>query len=95
MDTYENIRTRRSNRKLKATPISRAELEKILQAGRLAPCGGNSQSTHFIVIENKQALQDLAVIAREEFAKMTVTENTYKSLKNSIQASKRGTYVFH
>lgn len=80
MNAYEAISTRRSTRKLKDTPSSRAALEKILTAGRLAPCGGNSQTTHFIVIENKHILTELAQLAQEEFAKMEVTENTYKSV---------------
>lgn len=95
MNTYEAICTRRSTRKLKAEPISQAELDQVLQAGRVAPTGGNSQSAHFIVIENKKILDELAALAREEFAKMEVTAGTYKSLKNSINASKRGTYAFH
>lgn len=57
--------------------------------------GGNSQSTHFLVVENQEILKQLAELAKEEFAKMEVTENTYKSLVNSIQASKGGNYVFH
>lgn len=95
MNVDEAIRTRRSSRKLKDTPVSRDELNKVLDAGRRAPSGGNSQTTHFIVIENKKVLNDLASLAREAFAEMTVTEDMYISLKNSINASKRGNYVFH
>lgn len=95
MNIYEAIRTRRSVRKLKKEPVSREELNRVLEAGRMAPSGANSQTTHFIVIEKPEVLDELAELAREEFAEMEVTENTYVSLKNSINASKRGNYVFH
>lgn len=42
MDVYEAIKTRRSTRKFKKEPVARDALEKIVEAGRLAPCGGNS-----------------------------------------------------
>ena len=42
-----------------------------------------------------KVLKDLAEIARDEFSKMEVNEDTYVSLRNSILASKRGDYVFH
>lgn len=80
---------------MKNTPVTRDELQKVLQAGRMAPCGGNSQTTHFIVIENKAILDELASLVQDEFAKMEIREDTYKSLKASISTSKRGNYVFH
>ena len=40
-------------------------------------------------------LDNLAELAREEFAKMEIRKDTYKSLVNSINASKKGNYVFH
>lgn len=70
-------------------------IEQVVEAGRYAPSGGNSQSTHFIVIENKEVLDKLAELAKTEFAKMEVKPDTYKSLVNSINASKSGNYVFH
>lgn len=89
------IKSRRSTRKFKNEMVPEKLIEQIVEAGRYAPSGGNSQSTHFIVIENKEVLVKLADLAKEEFAKMEVTENTYKSLVNSINASKNGNYVFH
>lgn len=74
---------------------SRERIEQVIDAGRHAPSGSNSQSTHFIVIANRGLLDEVARIARTEFAKMEVTPDTYISLKHSIVASRRGTYVFH
>lgn len=70
-------------------------VEQVVEAGRYAPSGGNSQSTHFIVIENREVLDKLAAMAKAEFAKMEVAADTYRSLANSINASKNGNYVFH
>jgi len=89
------IKSRRSTRKFKDEMVPEEMIHQVIEAGRYAPSGGNSQSTHFIVIQRKQVLDKLADLAREEFAKMEIQENTYKSLVNSINASKKGNYVFH
>ncbi|MBB2181856.1 nitroreductase [Lachnospiraceae bacterium MD1] len=89
------IKSRRSTRRFKEKIVPEEILHQVIEAGRYAPSGGNSQSTHFIVIQKKQVLDKLADLAREEFAKMEIQENTYKSLVNSINASKKGNYVFH
>ena len=95
MDALEAIRTRRSTRKMKDAPVEREKLEAVIEAGRLAPSGGNSQTTRFIVIQDRAVLDDLAALAEREFAQMEIRPDTYRSLKNSILASKRGGYVFH
>lgn len=89
------IKSRRSTRKFKPDMVPAELLEKVLEAGRYAPSGGNCQSTHFIVIKNREILQNLAKLAKQEFSKMEITPDTYKSLVHSITASKQGEYVFH
>ncbi len=95
MYTLEVIKTRRSTRKFKQEQLPREIVEEIVEAGRYAPSGGNSQTTHFLVIQNKEVLEKLATLAREAFAQMEVTADTYRSMANSINASKKGSYVFH
>jgi len=95
MNVFECIETRRSTRRFLDTPVEKEKIEKIVEAGRFAPCGGNNQTTHFIVVTNKDVMAELAVIAKEEFAKMETYEGMYKSLANSINSSKKGNYVFH
>ena len=95
MNAIEAIMTRRSTRSYKPDAVEREKLEKIIEAGRYAPSGGNNQSNHFIVIQNNEVLQKLAKLAEEAFAKMEVTENTYSSLKSSILQSKKGGYIFY
>ncbi|MCR5737385.1 MAG: nitroreductase family protein [Eubacterium sp.] len=91
----EFIKSRRSTRKYKDKEVEREKLEQVIEAGRYAPSGGNSQSTHFIVIKDQKILGELAKMVEQEFAKMEITPGLYRSLVNSINASKRGGYVFH
>lgn len=94
-EMLEFIKSRRSTRKFKDTMVPKEMLDAVVEAGRYAPSGGNSQSTHFIVVKNKEVLNKLANLAKEEFAKMEAGPDTYKSLVHSITASKSGNYIFH
>ena len=95
MNILKIIKTRRSTRSFKEIEVEKEKLDQIIEAARYAPSGGNNQSSHFIVIQNKQFLDELANIAQVEFSNMEVTEDMYKSLKSSILQSKKGNYVFH
>ena len=94
MDTYETIITRRSTRKYKSDAIEPEKLQKVIDAGRYAPSGGNNQSNHFLVVQKAAVLKDLISLSEAAFAKMEADEHTYPSLRNSILASKKGGYVF-
>ena len=94
-EALELIRTRRSTRAYSDKPVENELLEQLLEAGRYAPSGGNSQTTHFIVIENKEVLAELAELVQQEFAKMEATPGMYRSMASSITRSKAGGYVFH
>lgn len=95
METLEAIITRRSTRRYSEEIPERTQVEKVIEAGRYAPSGGNNQTTHFIVFSDKEILSEMADLVCREFARMEVTEDTYSSLKNSINASKKGGYIFH
>lgn len=90
----ETIYKRRSTRSYLDTQLEEAHLEDILLAGRHAPSGGNNQTSHFLVMQNKKVLEDLKALVQAEFAKMEVTEGMYKSLASSITRSKEGNYDF-
>ena len=94
MNTFANIITRRSTRKYLDKEVSQELLEKIIETGRYAPSGGNSQSNHFLVIQNKQIIDHLVKMVERAFSQMEITENMYRSLQNSINLSKKGGYVF-
>ena len=94
MDAFEAIITRRSTRNFKPDTVEKVKLEKILEAGRYAPSGSNSQTNHFFLIQDPAVIAKLASLAEAAFAEMEITENTYVSLKNSITRAKKGGYVF-
>ena len=95
MDAIEAILTRRSTRRFRDKPIDERVLNEIIEAGRYAPSGGNSQTNHFFVITDREILKRLADIARDAFSKMEIFEGMYRSLQSSILQSKTGSYVFH
>jgi len=64
LDALEAIRKRRSVRKYTGEPIPREDLEKIVDAGRLAATGSNKQPWDFIVITNRETINKLKVAAR-------------------------------
>lgn len=94
MDALEAIMTRRSTRKYKADEVGESELGKVIEAGRMAPSGGNSQKCHFLVVTDRDVLMKLETLTEQAFAKMDETEGMYGSLRNSIRLSKKGGYHF-
>jgi len=64
MDALEAIYKRRSVRKYTGEPIPREDLEKIVNAGRLAATGNNRQPWDFIVVTDREMIEQLKVAAR-------------------------------
>jgi len=60
MDFYEVIKTRRSVRSYADRPVDPAVLERILDAGRLAPSANNAQPWHFVVVRDAERRRKLA-----------------------------------
>jgi len=54
------IRTRRSERRMWPSPLPRADLETIVEAGLWAPSGSNQQPWHFVVVTRRDVIKDLA-----------------------------------
>ena len=65
----ELIRSRRSKRLYKDTPVERDVIEKILEAARLAPSGHNEQTTEFVVIQGKEKVHEIARVTAGCLAK--------------------------
>lgn len=95
MDALTLITTRRSTRQYQDRPVEPALLRQIVEAGRYAPSGGNSQTTRFFVITDGAVLTELAALVKAEFSRMEVTPGMYRSLAGAIRASKGERYVFH
>ena len=61
------IRERYSVRKYADTPIEPEKLEKILEAGRLAPTGHNAQPQRIYVLQSEEALAKIRGLTRCAF----------------------------
>ncbi len=62
METLDAIRARRNVRQYTSDPIGRAELERILDAARLAPSARNWQPWDLVVVTERDQLVELAKV---------------------------------
>ena len=60
METWDAIRARRNVREYADRPVPRADLERILEAGRRAPSASNWQPWNFVVVTEREQLVELA-----------------------------------
>ncbi len=60
MDVFEATQQRRSIRSYQDKPVERENLEKILEAGRLAPSAKNIEPWHFIAVTNAEKRKALS-----------------------------------
>ena len=82
---FEIMARRRSVRAFLPEQLKEEELQMILAAGRNAPSGGNSRTTHLLVLQNPDVLAKLRDTVEEAFAKMEVDEGAYASIQNSVR----------
>ena len=61
MDTLEAIRKRRSIRRYTDIAIPKADLETIVDAGRLAATGNNRQPWDFVVVTDRTMIERFKV----------------------------------
>ena len=64
METWDAIRARRNVRQYSDRPISSADLDRILEAGRRTPSSMNEQRWDFVVVTDRDQLQELARVWR-------------------------------
>jgi len=64
MDALEAIRRRRSIRSFTGDPVPPEDLEKIVDAGRLAASGHNRQPWDFIVVTDREMIDRLKIAAQ-------------------------------
>lgn len=53
------IKARRTTRKFTEQPVSREQLEMVIEAGLFAPSGHNKQPWHFTVVNNQDLLNEM------------------------------------
>lgn len=59
---YQNIMSRTSVRSYADRPVEREKTDKLLHAGMAAPTAMNRQPWHFIVVDDRQLLDDIAKV---------------------------------
>ena len=67
MDIFETINKRRSVRMYQEKEVPDADLNKILEAARLAPSGFNVQAFRIIVIKDPATKAKLGELARQPY----------------------------
>lgn len=67
--TFDIIKTRRVIRNMTDQPIEREKLEKILEAARWAPVGGNQRIHRFVAVQDPTLLRLLHMVSPGMFQK--------------------------
>jgi len=66
------IKSRQSDRKYSEKPVEKDKLNRILEAGRMAPSACNAQPWKFIVVDNPELLGKLAEAASAKLLGMNM-----------------------
>lgn len=74
----ELLRTRRSVRQFKPDPVTREELERLLEAARHAPSAHNYQTTKYVVVQDPTRLAEISRICVEYY------QGLAKQLRNPL-----------
>lgn len=64
METWDAIRARRNVRQYSDRPISPEDLDRILEAGRRTPSSMNEQRWDFVLVTDRNQLEELAKVWR-------------------------------
>lgn len=93
-EIIQNMLNRRSCRSFNGEPPAQEELEAIIEAGRWAPTGDNTQSVHFIVIQDHKTRSELRARVQSAFARMDPGGDLDISVQTSIRQSRMGLYAY-
>ena len=91
----EIILARRSVRRYLPTPLSRETVEELLEAGRYAPSGHNTQAWRFTAILDQKLLQELNQLVRAGFAALALGEDAPKELRDAKAKAERQGESYH
>ncbi|MBS3782109.1 MAG: nitroreductase family protein [Candidatus Thermoplasmatota archaeon] len=64
MDVFEAVKERGSIRKYKGEPIEQEDMEKMVEAARLAPSAKNLQPWKLVVVQDPEVLKELVPICQ-------------------------------
>lgn len=88
MGNLDFIYKRHSVRKFKNIDIPIEDIKEIIKAGTYAPSGKNMQNWHFVVVKNKEKIEEMARIVERknaELANYAKDENTKKSFTKYLK----------
>ncbi|WP_461207369.1 nitroreductase family protein [Clostridium sp. DL1XJH146] len=83
MSNLDFIYNRHSVRKFKDTDISDEDINEIIKAATLAPSGTNSQNWHFVIVKNKEKINEIAKIIEQKHDKL-VSKSTNLELNKKF-----------
>ena len=66
MEVHEAIAYRRSIRNYLDKPVEEEKIERVLEAGRLAPSAANKQEWHFVIVRDKELREKLMKAAGDQ-----------------------------
>ncbi|AQR97398.1 nitroreductase family protein [Clostridium saccharoperbutylacetonicum] len=77
-DAENFLRSRRSIRSYKETPVPREKLTKLVNIAHFAPSGHNLQGISYVIIDDRKLIDKAVKIIIEEFEKANVSNNFTK-----------------
>ena len=92
MEVTEAIKTRRSIRKYKTTPVDDKTVAQVLEAARWAPSWTNSQCWRFIVVRDSNIKMELASTLRETNPAIEAVRNAPVVIVACAELGKAGCY---
>ena len=86
MELIDVMYNRRSSRKFTDEPITKSELDKILQAALLAPTSMNRKPCNFLVVERRETLNELANAKNHGAERLAGADKAIVVLANTLAA---------
>jgi len=87
MKTLDFFSQRHSVRKFKDDMVPQTDIDKIIKAATLAPSGKNIQNWHFVVIKNKNMIDDMAKAVEKRNTELSehITDEKDKKFSKMIK----------
>src|SRR5512143_2129256 len=93
MDLFDAMRGRTSIRRFKNLPVPDEDVNRILDAGRLAPSANNTQPWSFLVIRDRAVLSQMAEAVQQQVDRMIPHAESEKQAQR-LAAYKATFYTF-
>jgi nitroreductase len=100
LDAYEAVVTRIEIREFAARPVPRDVQLKVVNAGRMAPSAWNKQLWHFVLVDDKKLLSELAALSESgryikdaPFAIATFIDKSYPQYSTDATRAVQGMMI--